>query len=675
MPWGRYYYRRRPRRYWRRRFRRPFQRRYWRRRRRVRKRLYSRKLKKITLKQWQPSSVKRLKIKGTYPLFLSTSDRLSNNLNLYLESIAPQYVPGGGGFNICNFSLQTLYSEHLKLHNWWTHTNDNYPLIRFTGCTIKLFQQEHVDYIFTYNNNYPMSASNLTYTSTHPSVMLLNNRKRVIRCKKYNPKRKPYTKIKIHPPSQLQNKWYFQKDIANLPLLQTISTAASLDRAYTSSNAQSTTVGFTSLNPQLFSNHSFIKLPTTGYQPRPTQRLFATRNNSKDPKVVSIGELIFLGDTNEHKEGITITRATQGMTHTQNFSEKLEKYLQDTAYWGNPFHPTWFSEDYEFWITNADTAQLKNTYTSADTKLNQNPSLFVNNTQPLKFKCRYNPFNDDNKNEVYLVKINNTTQEFEYHEPPGKPELITKDLPLWTCLWGYLDYQKKLALYNSIDTTCLLVILSHSIDPKTQQIFIPLDEDFLKNKSPFRPEENHIIPTDMDNWHPKVAFQVQSVNHIACSGPYTAKLQSQQSVEAHMQYIFYFKLGGTPPPMSTLTAPTNQPKYPSPDNILQTTSLQSPTMPIEYYLYSFDQRRHELTKKAIQRIKKYKETETPLLQITDPAAAMHRQSSQETSQTSESEDSEKETETPHKQLLRYRREQKLLRRGINKLLLKLATLE
>nr|UGV42591.1 MAG: ORF1 [TTV-like mini virus] len=670
MPWRYNYYRRRPRRYWRRRFRRTLQRRRWRRRRRVRKRLFKRKLKRLPLLQWQPPSIRKLKIKGWYPLFACTSERLSNNNTMWLESIAPQYVPGGGGFSICNFSLQTLYSEHLKLHNWWTHTNTNYPLIRYQGVTIKLFRPEHVDYIFYYQTHYPMKASQAMYTSTAPSVMLLNNRRKIIKCKQFNNKYKPYTKLKIPPPSEMTNKWYFQRDIAQLPLLLTIATAASLDRTYINSTSQSTTIGFTTLNSLVFQNHSFTKRTTNGYLPKPNQRMFITQNHSTETSKVTIGDLIFLGNTQTHFEGTDIRRATNGMTG--EFKEKLKRYFTDETYWGNPFTATNLSGDYEIWFSNATIDQLTTTYTSADTPLKQTPEYFVHNTYPLTIDCRYNPFQDDNKNDVYLLKIDSLTPDYDYNPPP-KPELIADNLPLWACCWAYLDFQKSQAIYNNIDTTCICIIQSHSIDPKRHSTFIPIDQDFLNDRSPYRPGEKHIIPSDLQNWHPKVAFQVQSLNTIACAGPFTAKLPKQISCEAHMLYTFHFKLGGSPAPMEILTAPENQPKYPSPNNIITTTSLQSPTTPIEQYLYHFDQRRHQITEKALKRIKAYSETETPLLQITDPTTVYR--TSPETSQTSDSEDSEKETQTPELQLLRHRREQKLLRRGINKLLLKLAQLE
>lgn len=117
---------------------------------------------------------------------MSTRERLSNNLCCYLESIAPHYLHGGGGWSICNFSLDTLYRENLVLRNWWSTSNDNMPLIRYLYCDIKLYRQQEVDYIFCFNNTPPMQANLLTYQSTSPQAMLLNNKKIIVACKKSN---------------------------------------------------------------------------------------------------------------------------------------------------------------------------------------------------------------------------------------------------------------------------------------------------------------------------------------------------------------------------------------------------------------------------------------------------------------------------------------------------------
>ncbi len=176
MPW-RYYRWRKPwyrrRRYtWRRRPRQTFRRRFWRRRHRVR--YQKRKLKKITIRQYQPSSIKKLKVKGIHPLFLANKDRLSNNLTQWLYSTTPTHFPGGGGMSLTQFTLNGLFELHSKLSNWWTKSNCTLPLVRYQGCTIKLYKTENFDYVFRYNTCPPMKSCNLLYMCTQPSMMMMN---------------------------------------------------------------------------------------------------------------------------------------------------------------------------------------------------------------------------------------------------------------------------------------------------------------------------------------------------------------------------------------------------------------------------------------------------------------------------------------------------------------------
>ncbi len=81
------------------------------------------------------------------------------------------------------------------------------------------------------------------------------------------------------------------------------------------------------------------------------------------------------------------------------------------------------------------------------------------------------------------------------------------------------------------------------------------------------------------------------------TGPNTIKLPDNISCEAHMKYKFIFKIGGEPAPMSILVDPQNQPNNTFPNNLLQTTSLQNPTTPVEHFLWRFDERRGQITKK------------------------------------------------------------------------------
>lgn len=660
--------RRRPRYYWRRRFRRPIWRRFWRRRYGVRRK----KLKKIRLTEWQPQFIKKLKVKGFYPLFLTTNERLTNNLNIYLESTAPYRVPGGGGFSINNFSLNTLYEEHLILKNWWTHGNENMPLIRYLGCTITLYREENVDYMFQYNRAPPMNANRLTYMSTHPQAMLLHRNTIKVTCKRNNPHKKPYKRIHIKPPVQMRNNWYFQKDIAFLPLLQTFTTCCSFDRMFQNSQAISTTLGFTSLDTNGFKNHFFPRQSTQPYEPVNNQYLFGTHNGQHKLTEIKIGDLVLLGNTYDNTEGTPFKEVDiQSSGQQTTFQQKLQKAKLQKGYQGNPFYHHYFTGDQRMFYNKIPWDTIVQSYTKEDDKLKLTD--FAIQTQKT-VECRYNAFKDKGKNNIIYLVSTDTGAHLTDWTPPTDEDIVIKDIPLWLALWGYLDYQRKITTTDTVDLRSILVFQSPYVTPNTIKYYVPLDMDFLHGQSPY---EDHLLPSDYYFWNPKVRFQVQSINKIGCSGPTTAKLPEQTSVEGHMSYCFYFKVGGQPAPMSILTAPDKQPKWitaNNPNNLIQTTSLQNPTTPFEHILYNFDERRGQITEKAAKRIKTHKETESTIFSITEPSSLCPVQTRQETP-TSDSSDSEEEQTSIETQLLQHRREQKLLRHRINKLLHRLALLE
>nr|UGV35022.1 MAG: ORF1 [TTV-like mini virus] len=680
MPyWRRYRWKRwRPRRTWRRRFRRPLQRRFWRRKYAVRKR----KKKNLILRQWQPHYIKKLNVKGLYPLAMATRERLSNNLCCYLESIAPHYLHGGGGFSICNFSLNTLYKENLVLRNWWSTGNDNMPLIRYLWCDIKLYRQAEVDYIFCFNNSFPMTASLLTYQSTSPQAMMLNNKKIIVACKKNNRNKKPYRKLRILPPAQLQNKWYFQKDLAFTPLLQTMTTLVSLDRMYISSTSVSNTMGFISLDTNGFMQRYMRDNGTTPYQPQTEQLIFATPNGSKDISRIPLMNLILLGTVTDYTPGTQLSAIPNAEYVTPpsdwgNFNQQPAKALytayQKHKFWGNPWFNMWFYGDQRIVMTNKPIKDLVIYYKDKTATTALLESNFTVKEQKW-VELRYNPFADKGTgNIVYLLPINQHLHSYGW-APPTDKDVVCSDLPLTTLLWGYLDFQRKCAQYTDIDTTCLLVIKSPYFYPTGKITFaVPLDQDFLDGNSPFF-HEGQKTQSDAQYWHPKVRFQTRTVNAIACTQPGTTKLPPDISKECHMYYKFHFKVGGEPAPMSILKNPDDQPKYPIPNNFLQTPSLQSPATQFEYLLWNFDERRGELTKRAAKRIRQNLPTETNILPIAETSAFCPTtlRKHQETPETSSSEE---ETLSTEERLLQQRREQKLLRKLIKRSLQQLTTLE
>nr|UGV36642.1 MAG: ORF1 [TTV-like mini virus] len=631
-----YWYRRgwrfRPRRIWRRRTRRPFYTRRWRRKRYyrrwpVRKRL---KLRSIVMRQFNPPKIHKLKCRAIIPLFITTPDTLSRNFSMYWYETMPHYVPGGGGFSIICFNLQAFYQLFKKVMCYWTYSNNEHPLIRYTGASIKLFQSQHTDYITTYHNCFPMRPTLDTYNSCQPSILALNNRHKIIPCLKDRKRKKPYTKIRVPPPSQMIKKWYFQNELADVNLLMLMTSAMSLDRYFANSNSQSTTIGFTSLDTNMFQYHNWKTFPTSGYSPKENIWLWALENGTTKIEDELVLNLIFLGQTKQYTKGSTIKNSYT----TGTPKNKLDQYLTSEAHWGNPFYHIYLKQEVTVLTTNKSPHDLQTHYNNITAQTKIGTGIFQTPVNKFLQECRYNPYSDNGSNNIFLEGINKVGG--HNWQQPTDPKLEGGNYPIWLSSFGFLDWQKnRIGPSSDLDYVCIIV--SDHITPKLG-FYLPLDDDFQEGRSPFQPENTLPSITDQTHWQPKVRFQTKSINTIASCGPGTIKLAKQTSAEAHAQVTFYFKLGGCGPPMSNIEDPKIQPQWPTPDNILQQPSLQSPSTPLENFLYNFDERRGTITNRAVERLLSIKPTKKDTVSFTD--TNLLHQSAKETS----SEDSEEETE-------------------------------
>nr|UGV38944.1 MAG: ORF1 [TTV-like mini virus] len=647
--WRRPYYRR-PRRFWRRRARKTFRtRRRWRRRRNWVRR--PRKLKKITVQQWQPTKIQKLKVFGYYPLFEGTNLRIGNDNTQYIDSTAPYLVPGGGLYSITVFTLKGLYELHLKARNWWTKSNCKMPLIRYMGCKILLYRSYEADYVTVYARCGNLVASEQLYQSSQPYILTLNKHHKIVKCTKSNKNKKPYKVLRIPPPTMMENKWYFQRDIINIPLVMLITSAMSLDRFYIPSNSISSTIGFKSLNTTLFQYHDFKKRLTTPYKPNDEYYLFTVHINTTWNTAKGT-ELILLGNTEDWTPGEKIGDTS------------LDTYFSTKTKWGNPFYSPYFGQEGPpiLILKAANIQEVKQKLKNLNTQTIPNLGL-TETTKSTYLECRYNPQSDMAHNAIFLANIFTDHHKWE---TPKDEKVQTKGLPLWLLTFGWLDWIEKSQSAQHKDTDYCLCIVSDYIEPKLDY-YVPLDFNFLHGKSPYETQEGHIKPYDLQNWHPKLNFQQESIAHIINTGPGTIKLPDKISAEAHMKYIFYFKLGGCPPPMDDVCDPQKQPTWPIANNIISPTLLQNPEYPPEYYLYTFDQRREMLTERAAKRLKTdtgFKET---FFKPTGETTLSIKHQTPETS-SDETEEEEKGQETLQLQLQHQHKQQRKLRRRIIQLL-------
>lgn len=579
---------------------------------------------------------------------------------MYEDSIVPEYLPGGGGFAVMKFTLYNLYDMHEKCENWWTASNDNLPLCRYQGCKLKLYQSDTVDWILNVQNNGPFVSNKLSYPSCHPFMLLMNSHKHIIPSRQTKPWKRPYKKIFIPPADQFMNKWYFQKDICNLTLLTLHASVCSLLHTFIDTKSESNNISIKHLNTTVFRNRDWgnkkWKTEHWPYKGEGTQATYFYRyggtENTEDKMLVK--DICPLTDPQTANEGQTFTEAS---LHNRNYT--AEQYKQNLLkHRGNIFLKNHFTQQESIYISTISPQALFNTFSSTNkdtltVKQAETPHTrsFTEFTENMYTYTRYNP-NTDNGETTQMYLLDNNTTGVNY-EPPEDETKILSGYPLWLNIYGFTDFQIKLQKYINITQNYLLVIKTKATKPLQTQPLVIIDQYFIDGQSPYRP---HIEYIDSQKWYPQLEYQESTINDIGTCGPGIAKMGDRHSEEVKIKYEFLFKWGGNPAKMITVDNPTEQIIYPIPRNERETTSLQSPANSFETILYTFDQRNHQLTSKALERISNNLQTKEPLLSITDPTTTTALQTLQELLQETQTEE---ESEKALLQQLHQQRQQQL----------------
>nr|UGV39111.1 MAG: ORF1 [TTV-like mini virus] len=658
MPW-RYYrrqwrWRRRPWWSYQRRSRKTF------RRPRYRRRFYrnwvrpKKKLKRITIKQYQPPNIKKCTIKGLMNLIYFNTNRLINNSVMYENTLAPEDHPSGGGFSVIKMSLESMYDMHLRCHNWWTSSNEDLPLVRYTGMTVKLYQSQNTDYVFKYQNYLPGNSTYLTYPSCQPSMMLMAKNSVIVPSLQTKKRRKPYKKIHIRPPSQLSTKWYFQSDLNKTPLVIFYTSACSLLNYYLGPKWQSNNLSIIHLNTAQFQHTNFKNFPETGY---------ALKTVGTEKFYLYLTEEEIHSDQQDlyYKHIVPLTNTKDWTTGQSQFANKgtPTTYKQNwKLYAGNPFLVQYYKDNHLLLIKQ-NPVQFFSKFDTVDKKFklsDVNGQLFHD---PIFIRTRYNPNRDQGiDNKIYLV---NVTKDGNWDTPTDNKTLIT-GYPIWLILYGYSDYQKKQNIIG-VEEQHVVVFHTRCTKPQYYGNFVCVSQDFISGNSPY---QISVHGSDKEKWYPQVQYQNDMLNKIAKSGPGTPKTDTYTGDDIKIEYKAHLKWGGAPARMLKIDDPAHQEYYPVPGNELQTTSLQNPAHPPEYYLYAFDERQGQLTTRATKRIKSHWDTKKTLLSSTEYPKEVPAQT--EDSTTPETSDEEKETETLFQQLLNQQQKQRKLRLRIKQLM-------
>lgn len=570
---------------------------------------------------------------------------------MYETSTVPEHLPGGGGWSCKVWSLSALYDAFKHCRNVWTGSNHNLPLVRYLGCKYKLYQSHTQDYTFKYQNHFPMVATMESYNAAQPSMLMMDNRTKKIPSKTTKQRRKPYTIVRIKPPAQMQNKWYFAHDISHTPLLLTYASACSFDNYFISTKSLSDNCNIILLRTGIFNNTNFQNKGNNPYSPTTagTQQvyLYATAHNKVEDNAYNVKDLILLGNTSTNTGGFAYSDTNKPI---QNWSEMTTKAQ---LMWGNPF--------YKEYINNTGTYTIMTSTVNWATLISRNENGKLNKTEytevdALYETIRYSPNRDNGEgNMCYFKPVNKHENSWD---PPADQSLVNHGFPLWILFWGYSDFIKRTEKYKNLETDYALVFTSpHTTPPRTKAVM--LNHSFIIGNSPF---ENEFNILDYNRWHPCLQMQYTAINQICETGPGTPKLGDRKTTEAKAQYTFYFKFGGNPPKMSEIEDPGEQHSYPIPNNLIGRTTIESPTEPIHTFLYNFDTKGDILTTKAAKRITKDYETKKSL--FTDG----RNPKQEEIYYPQKKKATEKEKETLHS-IIEQLQQQHILKRRINQQLM------
>lgn len=526
-----------------------------RRRKRRRRHKVRRKKQTIPVRQWQPDSIVKCKIKG-HGFLVAGSE--SNQFYCYTqqkEQYTQPKAPGGGGFGCERFTLQYLYKEWEAHRNVWTKTNDYKDLCRYTGSKFTFYRHNDIDFIINYDRQPPFDIKKDTYYQIHPQSMLLARHKKVLLSAKTNPNGPQKISFKIKPPKQMITKWFFQEEFAEYDLLKLQAAATQIPYSLYGPNTQSPCITIHALNTTFYQRHNWAQQTAGPWIPYNNYPLS--------------GKITYVDINNK--------------SHTVSTTSYYSTIDKDTGFFQSGV------------LQATDVKKDGQTYAE----------------RPLALG-RYNPEEDTGKgNKVWFTSVLADS----HWAPPSDPDLIIVEEPLYITFFGFWDWIVKAKGKVGFLQQGMFVVQSPAIKPltpTTQKAWPILDYSFVLGKMPY---DETLTNADKRMWYPTAYKQRQIINAIVESGPYSPKLANLKSSTWQLpyKYTFYFKWGGPQITEHTVQDPKGQEVYPVPDKLFERIQVADPLkQKYKAMLRPWDYRRGHITPKALKRMSENLPTDSSL---------------------------------------------------------------
>nr|UHK05500.1 MAG: ORF1 [Torque teno midi virus] len=544
--------------------------RFNRRRRKRRRYKVRRKKPNIIVRQWQPDSIRRCKIKGMGILVLGAQGSQIDNFTVSKCDNVPPKLPWGGSSGLENITLAYLYEEHRFKNNIWTTSNVMRNLCRYLRVRLTFFRHPDTDFIIVYHRQPPYILNKYSFPGCHPHQLLLEKHKIILLSQASKPNGKYEKKVSIKPPKQMINKWFFTKDFANHTLLILKAAAMNFRYSYLSRTNENMLCTIYSLNTK------FYQIPNWDH---------ALSGSEFYKPYGSVPNPFYY----QNKDG------------KDAFLKFEHKTLSSDMYYQSINYDTgWFSPSF---------LQARKTYGSS-TSAPTTPAIHQ------VIVSRYNPNRDDGKgNKVWCI----STQQQSWLNTSGA-DLIIEELPLWLALYGYYSWvsHEKPADWELHHVICIkspAIYCAPEIG--SCDIYCPIDYEYIIGK---RPYDQTITPQGKRLWYPNMYWQKKTLNCIIQSGPFIPQYTEENSStwELKYNYCFYFKWGGALNSDQEVKDPKDLDTYDVPDTIQQTIKIVNPEkQTAENALYPWDYRRGYIKERAIKRMSQDIPTDSEFQYITE----------------------------------------------------------
>nr|UGV45419.1 MAG: ORF1 [Torque teno virus] len=662
MAWRRWrwrpWWRRRRRRRWRRRRRRPRRRRPYRRRRprRVRRRRgrwrrayrrwgrrrrRRRHKKRLVLTQWQPAIVKRCYIIGYDPIIVCGINRTAFNYTSHSEDYTFNNDSFGGGLCTTQYSLRILFQDKLAQHNFWTRSNEHLDLARYLGATLIFFRHPTVDFLVRVRTSPPFTDTDMTALTLHPGMMMLAKKTIKIPSLKTRPSRKHFVRIKIGAPKLFQDKWYPQNELCDVTLVTIQATTADFTYPFGSPLTNSVCCNFQVLNSNydkalsilntasvltaeihtkrqecysfLLQQYSYYNTKQTLAQlkfdffPKQNPKMPKTDNasTSKDPEKLTKSQV---STTYPHWDTLYGGLAYGFTPNTSSENTNQAKDLETQMLQANKFYTTAGKQLIKGFTpikhNNHENTNIFDYYTGMYCSIflssgRSNPEVKGSYTD-----ISYNPLVDKGVgNMIWIDWLSKPDSRYD----PNKSKCLLKDFPMWSLVYGYTDYCKKVTGDTAILLDCRVVIrcpytypqlIKHNDD---QWGFVPYSENFGLGRMP---GGNPNPSTRMRlHWYPMLLHQTEVLECIAQSGPFAYHGDERKAVLT-MKYKFRWNWGGNPVFQQVLRDPCSG-TYQEPHTSRHPRSIQvtDPKYQVpEYLFHAWDFKRGLFSSKSIKRV-------------------------------------------------------------------------